>query len=48
MFKAKKRRGVSIPNLEAMKDFIGNEGGVKSPRMRTSVRKELLMVLLSE
>ena len=48
MFKAKKRRRMSIPDLGAMKDFIGDEGGVKSSRMRTSVRKKPSMVLLLE
>lgn len=47
MFKARKRR-MSVPDLGAMKGFIGNEDTVKSSRMGTSRRKELLMVLMSK
>jgi hypothetical protein len=46
-FKAKKRRRMLIPDLGATKDFIGNDDGMKSSRVRTSIRKEPLMVLLS-
>lgn len=47
MVKVRKRR-VLNSDLAAVKDSIQNEDGVKSSRIGTFIRKDQLMVLMSE
>lgn len=47
MIKVGKRR-VLNPDLAAVKDSSENEDGVKSARIGISIRKDQLMVLMSE